>query len=76
MQFIHTVGENMSKFDEAQGLFWGAALFIGALISLIIGFRGNMKSDWLFAILVGVCVFLAVGLVMQGVVSLFKNNSK
>ena len=66
-----------SNFNEATGLFWGAALFIGILVSLVIGFRGNMRSDWLYAILVGSCVFLILGLIAQGLISLFqKDNEK
>ena len=59
-----------NKFDEVIGLFWGAALFIGALVAVIIGFAGNMRSDWIFAGLVGVCVFLITGLMLQGIITL------
>jgi len=66
--------KKISKFDEATGLFWGAALFFGALVTIIIGFKGNMRSDWLFAILTGGCAFLFCGLVAQGVLTLIKKD--
>jgi hypothetical protein len=75
------------KYNKMIGLFWGAALFIGVLVSVIIGFRGNRHldwlravvvgirdSDWLLAVVVGICVFLILGLVAQGLVSLFKKD--
>ena len=65
-----------NKTQEAIGLFWGAALFIGVLVSVIIGFRGNMRSDWLFAVLVGGCVFLAVGLMAQGTITILKEKDE
>ena len=43
--------KRVSKLDEAKGLFWGASLFVGVLVTIVIGFRGNMSSDWLFAVL-------------------------
>jgi hypothetical protein len=66
--------QQLSKFDKAEGLFWGASLFIGALTAINMGFRGNMHSDWLFAILVGGCAFLIIGLVAQGVIALVKKD--
>jgi len=62
------------KFDEAVGLFWGASLFIGALVSIIIGFNGNMKSDWLQACLIGGFVFLIIGLISHGIITLIKKD--
>ena len=66
--------EPLNKFDEAKGLFWGASLFVGALTAIIMGFSGNMRSDWLFAILVGGCTFLISGLIAQGVITLIKKD--
>ena len=62
--------KRVSKFEEAKGLFWGASLFAGALTAVILGFRGNMRSDWLFAALAGGCVFLFFGLIAQGIITL------
>lgn len=67
--------KKLSKYDEAKGLFWASSLFVGALITVIMGFKGNMRSDWIFAILVGGCVFLALGLVSQGIITLLKRNN-
>ena len=50
----------------AIGVFWGASLFVGALVSVVFGLNGNGKSDWLWAGVVGLCVFLIVGLTIQG----------
>ena len=66
--------KQFNKFEEAKGLFWGASLFIGALTAVIMGFKGNMRSDWLFAILVGGGVFLICGLIAQGVITLLKKD--
>jgi len=66
--------KKLNKYDEAKGLFWGASLFVGALRAVIIGFKGNMRSDWLPAILVGGCTFLICGLVAQGVITLLKRK--
>ena len=62
-----------NKFNEAVGLFWGAVLFIGVLTTVIIGFCDN-GFGWLFAGLVGGCVFLISGLVVQGVLALVGKN--
>ena len=67
--------ENKNKYHEAIGLFWGAALFIGVLCAVIIGFRGNLHSDWIFAGFVGLCVFLIAGLILQGLIILLKKNN-
>jgi len=39
-----------SKFESAIKIFWKASLFIGILVAVIIGFRGNWHSDWIFAL--------------------------
>ena len=65
----------MNKFSEATGLFWGASLFLGALVCIIIGFRGNLYFDWIKAFLMGGCVFLITGLIFQGVVTLVKKTN-
>ena len=62
------------KLDEAVGLFWGASLFIGVLVSIIIGFNGNLRSDWIKACLIGGCVFLITGLVFHGIITLIKKD--
>jgi len=62
------------KFDEAVGLFWGASLFIGVLVSIIIGFNGNLRSDWIKAGLIGGCVFLITGLIAHGIMILIKKD--
>ena len=66
----------MKKYDEAIGLFWAAALFIGVLVGIIIGFNGNMYIDWIKACLVGVCVFLSIGLIFHGIVALIKKDNE
>ena len=63
-----------NKFNEVVGLFWGASLFAGALTSIIIGFRGNLRSDWIEAVLIGTCVFLIAGLISQGIITLNKKD--
>ena len=68
--------KRLDKFEEAKGLFWGASLFVGVLTAVIMGFRGNMHSDWLFSALVGLCAFLICGLVAQGVLTLIKKDKK
>ena len=66
--------KQISKFEEAKGLFWGASLFIGALIAVIIGFGGNGHSDWIFAGIAGGLVFLTCGLISQGILTLLKKE--
>jgi len=66
--------KQFNKFDEAAGLFWGASLFIGGLTAVILGFRGNGHSDWLFSALVGFFTFLICGLVSQGILTLVKKD--
>ena len=63
-----------NKFNEAVGLFWGASLFIGALVGIIIGFNGNGHSDWMRAGLIGACVFLIAGLIFHGIITLVKKE--
>lgn len=59
------------KIQSAIGLFWAASLFIGILVGVLIGFKGNGKLNWIFAILVGTLVFFILGLVIQGILTLF-----
>lgn len=59
------------KIQSAIGLFWAASLFIGILVGVLIGFKGNGKLNWIFAVLVGTLVFLILGLVIQGILTLF-----
>ena len=67
--------KQFNKYEEAKGLFWGASLFVGVLVAVIMGFAGNMHSDWLFAGLVGLCAFLICGLVAQGILTLVKRGA-
>jgi hypothetical protein len=62
-----------NKYDEAKGVFWGASLFLGALITVLLGFKGD---TWLFAGLVGGFTFLIVGLILQGMVALLSKKVK
>lgn len=60
------------KIHSAIGSFWGASFFIGILVGVIIGFKGNRQlSDWIFAFVVGGLVFLILGLIIQGILTLF-----
>lgn len=59
------------KIHSAIGTFWAASLFIGILVGILIGFKGNGKLNWIFAIIVGTLVFLILGLVIQGILTLF-----
>jgi len=59
-----------NKHGTAIGVFWGASLFAGALIAVIIGFGGNGHSDWIFAGIVGILSFLIIGLIIQGIITL------
>lgn len=63
-----------NKFDTAIGYFWGAALFVGALVAVVMGFAGNGGSDWVQAGLTGGLVFLITGLVLSGIITLFKKK--
>lgn len=60
------------KFGEAIGLFWGAALFLAIILVVIMIVSFAVKL--LFAVVVGIAAFLFIGLVVQGVITLFKKN--
>ncbi|MEG0250861.1 MAG: hypothetical protein RR561_07920 [Peptostreptococcus sp.] len=60
-----------NKYNTAIGVFWGASFFLGALISILLLFGGN---NWIKSILVGACVFLMVGLSIQGFITLFSKK--
>ena len=60
------------KYSEAIGAFWGAAVFIGALTAIVLGFEEICV--WLEAVLIGVCVFLIIGLILQGAVTLCRKD--
>ncbi len=64
--------QHVNKIDSAIGAFWGASFFVGVLVSIFIGRSGNGRSDWFWAIGIGLVVFLIIGLVIQGVLTLFK----
>jgi len=61
-----------NKFEEAIGLFWGAALFLGALVAFIC-YSVITVHLWQ-AITIGVLSFLIVGLIMQGILTLNKKD--
>ncbi len=60
-----------NKFDTAIGYFWGASVFIGVLVGVILGFG---DTNWLEASLIGLCTFLITGLVISGIITLVKTN--
>ena len=60
------------KYSEAIGAFWGASFFIGALVSIFLIFDGT--HGWIKAVLVGVCVFLILGLSLQGLITLLRKD--
>jgi len=62
------------KYGAAIGVFWGASLFTGVLVAVIIGFRGNGRSDWIFAGIIGILVFLITGLIIQGIITLLAKD--
>lgn len=64
----------VNKIDSAIGTFWGAFLFIGILVTILIGRKGNGRSDWFWAVIIGGLVFLIGGLLTQGVLTLFKKS--
>ena len=61
----------MNKYNEAIGLFWGASLFLGGLISVFVGFS---SSNWVFGGIVGGLSFLICGLVVQGIITLMQKT--
>ena len=63
-----------SKFGSAIGAFWGASLFLGALLAVIIGFTGSGGRNWLFAGIVGALAFFSCGLILQGIITLLKKE--
>lgn len=64
----------IDNIDSAIGTFWGCSFFIGALISVLIGKSGNGRSDWFWAILIGILIFLILGLLIQGILTLFRKD--
>lgn len=61
------------KLNEAMALFWGSSFFLGVLVSLIATIKGQI---WIVSILLGVCVFLIIGLTIQGIITLFHNEDE
>jgi len=57
-----------NKFEEAAGLFWGASVFVGGLIAVLLGFLTS--TGWIFSGVVGVLSFLIIGLVTNGILKL------
>jgi uncharacterized membrane protein len=64
-----------NKYGSAIGAFWGAALFLGALAAVVIGFTGSGFRNWLFAGITGALVFFICGLTVQGIITLLQKNS-
>jgi hypothetical protein len=62
-----------NKYLEAIGIFWGASLFLGALVAVIIGFT---RLNWIFAGITGGLSFLAFGLIIQGIITLLQKTEK
>jgi len=62
-----------NKFEQAIGAFWGAALFLVATMVLISIFVFAVKV--IVAITIGVVFFLALGLIIQGIITLCKKDS-
>lgn len=61
-----------NKYGSAIGAFWGASLFLGALLAVILIFVG---IGWLFSVIIGALTFLTCGLLVQGIVTLFKKEN-
>lgn len=59
------------KYSEAIGAFWGASFFVGLLMTTLIGFNGN---NWIMAGVIGLCIFLILGLSIQGIITLARKN--
>lgn len=66
----HTI----DKIESAIGSFWGGSFFVGVIVAVIIGRAVNLKSDWFWVILIGLIVFLILGLFIQGILTLFNKE--
>ena len=62
--------EKNQKITEISGLLWGGAFFIGILTALILGLKEVF--DWLPSLLIGILVFMALGLISQAIVTIKK----
>lgn len=60
-----------NKYSEAIGVFWGASVFIGILSAVIIGIN---IQNWLLSGIIGLCIFLILGLSIQGIITLIKKQ--
>ncbi|HEY4399353.1 MAG TPA: helix-turn-helix transcriptional regulator [Lactobacillaceae bacterium] len=67
-----------TKYDVAIGVFYGAALFLGVIVTLVLGFYATPAhtwADWGIAALFGGLSFLFIGLLSHGVITLFSKEN-
>ncbi|MCL2078572.1 MAG: hypothetical protein FWH17_01870 [Oscillospiraceae bacterium] len=59
------------KYRKSALLFWGAAFFIGLLVSVVISYNGYHSFE---ALVIGICVFMAIGLILQGIIMVIRKD--
>lgn len=61
-----------NKYEQSIAIFWGASFFLGILTAILTTINGQ---NWIVSTLVGICIFLVVGLTIQGIITLIKNEN-
>lgn len=66
----------ISKYDTAIGLFYAASVFIGGMVSVILLLLNKPTTwiSWLIPFVIGLLVFLILGLIMHGIITLIRKD--
>lgn len=62
-----------TKYSEALGIFWGASLFAGVFVGLLLYM---FQFEILWAILCGGSIFLMFGMMIQGILMLMDKEKE
>jgi F0F1-type ATP synthase assembly protein I len=73
---IMLYNQDASKYESAMGIFWALSLFKGFLVGILIAFLGDFTQNLLFAVLIGLCTFLILGLLCQGIITLTQKDKQ
>ena len=66
--------KEINKYDMAIGLFYAVGLFLGIGFFFVIGLVWNQPMVWGAGFLGGICLFLVIGLLSHGLITLFRKD--
>lgn len=73
---LETETWSINKYDTAIGIFYAASVFIGAMAAIILLLLNKPTTwvSWAIPIVIGLLVFLILGLIMHGIITLVRKD--